>query len=330
MISIVIPLKDEESSLSLLNDKLVSVLNNENTPYELIFIDDGSTDGSWTILEMLTNKYPDKIKAIKFRKNFGKACALTAGFSEACGDIVLTMDADLQDDPEEIPNFLRKLDEGYDLVSGWKEKRDDPISKTFPSKIFNKVTGWLSGLKLHDFNCGFKAYKKEVLGHIQIYGELHRYIPVLAHDLGYKVAELPVKHHPRKYGRSKYGIERYIRGFLDLLTVLTITKFFQRPGHFFGGLGVFFGVAGLSCMSYLVILWFIGVRPIGTRPLFFFSMLALILSFQLISLGLLAELSLRNSTSRPIQTCIQSVIGKCSLNVQNDPQTIKPRQMMNG
>jgi glycosyltransferase involved in cell wall biosynthesis len=319
MISIVIPIKDEEASLPLLHERIMAVLQKESiSSYEIIYIDDGSTDRSWTIIETLANKYPANVKAIKFRKNFGKAYALTGGFSEASGQVILTMDADLQDDPEEIPYFLKKIYEGYDLVSGWKEKRNDPLSKTFPSKIFNKVTAYLSGLKLHDFNCGFKAYKKEVLDHIQIYGELHRYIPVLANDLGYKVVEIPVKHHPREHGVTKYGLERYSRGFLDLLTVLMITRFLQRPGHFFGGLGVLSGTVGFTSLGYLVVLWLMGIRPIGTRPLFFFGILAVILSLQLISLGLLAELSIRNSNPRPVQSCIQKIVGKPSIDASLD------------
>jgi glycosyltransferase involved in cell wall biosynthesis len=311
MLSIVIPVKNEQETLSLIHEKVVSVLNKKNiSSYEIIFIDDGSTDDSWTIMERLANKHPEYVKAIKFRKNFGKSYALMAGFTEAKGKIIITMDADLQDDPEEIPNFLQKIDEGYDLVSGWKKKRNDPLSKTIPSKIFNKVTGYLSGLKLHDFNCGFKAYKKEVLDHIQIYGDLHRYIPVLAHDLGYKVAEIPVKHHPRKHGITKYGMERYVRGFLDLLTILTTTRFLQRPGHFFGGLGILSGILGAACLSYLVVLWSMGIRPIGTRPLFFFGILAVILCFQLISLGLLAEISVRSKNPRPVANCIEKMAGK--------------------
>jgi glycosyltransferase involved in cell wall biosynthesis len=319
MISIIIPVYNEENSLQLLYDRIDSVLKKENiVPYEIIFIDDGSTDDSWMIMTGLVSEHPENVKAIKLRKNFGKASALMAGFSKASGQIILTMDGDLQDEPEEIPNFLKKIDEGFDLVSGWKEKRNDPLSKTLPSKIFNKVTSYLSGLKLHDFNCGFKAYKKEVLENISIYGELHRYIPVLASDLGYRVAEISVKHHSRKYGITKYGIERYARGFLDLLTVLTITRFLQRPGHFFGGLGIFSGLIGSLSISYLVVLWFSGIRPIGTRPLFFFGILAIILSFQLISLGLLAELSIRNNNPRPVKSCIQEVIGKNNRDEKSD------------
>lgn len=310
MLSIVIPVKNEEDSLSALYEKIFSVLENTAiSPYEIIFIDDGSTDNSWNILENIALDNIANVKAIKFRKNFGKSYALMAGFTEASGRIVVTMDADLQDDPEDIPRFINTINDGCDLVSGWKIKRHDPLSKTVPSFIFNKVTAFFTGINLHDFNCGFKAYKKDVLDHIKIYGDLHRYIPVFAHDLGYKVTEIPINHHPRKHGVSKYGVERYIRGFLDLLTVLTTTRFLQRPGHFFGGLGVVSGLLGSSCLAYLTILWFMKIRPIGTRPLFFLGILAVILGFQLISLGLLAEIAVRNKTPRPISNCIQRVIG---------------------
>lgn len=319
MISIVIPVKNEAETLLLLHINILSALKKENiSSYEIIFIDDGSNDGSWNILKELANTFSEHIKAIKFRKNFGKSYALMAGFNMATGDIIITMDADLQDDPEEISNFVQKIEEGYDLVSGWKKRRKDPLSKTVPSRIFNKVTGHLSGLKLNDFNCGFKAYKKEVLDHIQIYGDLHRYIPVLAHDMGFKVAEIPVRHHPRKHGVTKYGVERYVRGFLDLLTILTTTRFLQRPGHFFGSLGILSGILGTLCLSYLAVLWFSGIRPIGTRPLFLLGIMAVILCFQLISLGLIAEISLRNNNPRPVSSCIERMVGGSLSNGNKD------------
>ena len=306
MLSIIIPIFNEELSLEPLFEKIMIVLEkNGISSFEIILVDDGSNDNSWEIIENLVNRRCCKVKAIKLRKNFGKSYALMAGFKEASGEIVLTMDADLQDDPEEIPNFIKKIEEGYDLVSGWKKKRNDPISKTLPSIIFNKTTTYLTGLKLHDLNCGFKAYKKELLDNLEIYGELHRYIPVLAYDLGYKVAEIPVRHHFRKFGKTKYGFERFVRGFLDLLTVLTITRYLQKPGHFFGGLGIISGMVGFATLGYLSLLWFMGVRPIGTRPLFFFGILAVILCFQLISIGLLGELFVRNNNSRPSKKIIE-------------------------
>ena len=265
----------------------------------MIFVDDGSTDKSWEEITILHTSHSNIVNAKRLRRNFGKAEALNHGFQMVDGDIVFTMDSDLQDDPMEIPRFLKRLEEGFDLVSGWKENRNDPLSKTFPSRIFNFFTAKISGLKIHDFNCGFKAYKKEVVESLSLYGELHRYIPVLAHEQGFKVGEIPVRHHPREHGISKYGFERYLRGFLDLLTVLTITRYIQRPGHLFGGIGLLTGILGTSALTYLSILWVIGVRPIGNRPLLFFAIMATILSVQLISFGLLAEISLRNKKTIP-------------------------------
>ena len=205
------------------------------------------------------------------------------------------MDGDLQDNPEEVPAFLAMLDQGYDLVSGWKKDRKDPFIKVISSRFFNLITSTFSGLKLHDFNCGFKAYRRKTLQYLPLYGELHRYIPVIVHNLGYKVGEIPVRHTPRKMGKSKYGMERYIRGFLDFLTVVTLTNFNQRPGHLFGGLGITIGIIGAVILVYLAVLWFLGDRPIGNRPLFFVGILATIMSVQFISLGLLAEMQLRNT-----------------------------------
>ncbi|MFC1844193.1 glycosyltransferase [Thermodesulfobacteriota bacterium] len=305
-ISIVIPIFNEQDTVVSLHEKILKVMIDNNiTEYEVILIDDGSTDKSWSQIENLFKKYHKTIKAIKLRKNFGKSTALNSGFKEADGDIIFTMDADLQDDPEEIPRFIEKLDEGFDLVSGWKIDRKDPLSKTLPSKIFNKITAFIAGIKLNDFNCGFKAYRKEVVKNIKIYGELHRYIPVLANEYGFKVGEIPVKHHRRMHGHSKYGFERYTRGFLDLLTVLVITKYLHKPGHFFGGCGIISGIFGCAVLCYLVVLWFLGFRPIGNRPLLFFGIMAVILSVQLISFGLLAEISIRKQQTQQDEILIE-------------------------
>jgi glycosyltransferase involved in cell wall biosynthesis len=219
------------------------------------------------------------------------------------------MDADLQDDPSEIPKFLEKIEQGYDVVSGWKSNRQDPLSKTLPSKLFNKMTAKLTGIPLHDFNCGFKAYRKEVLDGIKIYGELHRYIPVLAQELGYTNTEVSVKHNKREFGVSKYGWERYTRGLVDLLTVLATTRYLTKPGHLFGGLGVGAGLSGTLILGYLGILWFMGLGPIGTRPLFFIGILLVILSIQMISLGVLAELITRHNDSGPTDNVISEKQG---------------------
>ncbi len=295
-LSFVIPVKDEEATLKTLHKNICDALSaSAPMQYEIIYIDDGSEDNSWSELSQLTDQFPGIVKAIRFRRNFGKALALTSGFKASTGDVVFTMDADLQDDPTEIPRFLEKIEEGYDVVSGWKMNRQDPISKTLPSKLFNTATAKLFGIPIHDFNCGFKAYRKEVLINLKLYGELHRYIPVIAHEQGFRIGEIEVKHHQREHGVSKYGWERIPRGFVDLLTTLATTRYLKKPGHLFGGWGLVSGVIGVSILTYLVTLWFMGLGPIGNRPLFFLGILLVILSIQLISLGILAELITRNS-----------------------------------
>ncbi|TXL15978.1 glycosyltransferase [Methylococcaceae bacterium HT4] len=305
-LSFVIPVKDEAQTLAGLFQGIKDALKetDKHLRFEVIFIDDGSIDDSWLEMSRLAEQNPDTIKAIRLRRNFGKAFALSTGFNECQGDIVFTMDADLQDDPAEIPKFLDKIDEGFDVVSGWKSNRQDPLSKTLPSKVFNKITSILRGISLHDFNCGFKAYKKEVLHGIKIYGELHRYIPVLAHELGFVSTEVSVKHNKREFGVSKYGWERYARGLVDLLTVLATTRYLKKPGHLFGGLGVLMGFVGSVILGYLSILWFTTDTPIGTRPLFFVRILMVILSIQMVSLGVLAELITRHNDSGPTDSAI--------------------------
>ncbi|MGQ9625436.1 MAG: glycosyltransferase [Anaerolineae bacterium] len=295
-ISVVIPIYDEEESLRVLHARLSEVLGRLGRSYEIIFVDDGSTDGSFAVLEELHASDPH-LKALGFRRNFGKSAALSAGFRQAVGEIVITLDADLQDDPEEIPRLLEVLEKGYDLVSGWKYPRRDPLSKTLPSQIFNWVTRTLTGVNLHDFNCGFKAYRRQVIDEISIYGELHRYIPVLAYWRGFRVTEVKVRHHPRPFGRSKYGFSRFARGFFDLITVFFLTQYLRRPLHLFGWLGVFSFGAGLLISLYMTALWFMGKGPIGTRPLFSLGVLLLIIGVQFISFGLLAELITKVSPS---------------------------------
>ncbi|OCQ89593.1 glycosyl transferase family 2 [Oscillatoriales cyanobacterium USR001] len=313
-ISFVIPVHNEEATLRILFEKINHVMLQEKIDhYEVIFIDDGSKDKSWIEISDLVRQYPRLIKAIKFRRNFGKSAALSAGFHKSKGKIIFTLDADLQDDPAEIPNFLQHLESGLDLVSGWRKNRNDPLSKTLPSKLFNAVTAMLTGVKLHDMNCGFKAYRKEVLDSIKVYGELHRYIPVLANSFGFKIGEVVVKHHFRKFGKSNYGWERYARGLIDLLTVLATTHYLHKPGHLFGGLGLFFGSIGCLSLTYLIIVWFLNLGgmnlgPIGTRPLLFFGILCTILSVQLISLGILAELITRNVDSNYVDRQIAEIL----------------------
>ncbi len=290
LISIVVPVYNEQQSLAPLFEKISAVMKDiSQKSFEVIFIDDGSSDGSWEVIEKLAAKNVYMVRAVRFRKNFGKSQALSVGFALAQGDPIISMDADLQDDPQEIPIFLEMIKDGADLVSGWKINRKDPLSKRLPSKVFNAVVQVISGVKLHDFNCGFKAYRREVLKHIKIYGELHRFIPVLAYGYGFKIAEVAVKHNPRQFGHSKYGLERYARGFLDLLTVITTTRFIRRPSHLFGGWGIISGLIGFSILFYLSIHWVMGT-PIAARPLFFLGIMLSIMSVQMISLGLIAEL----------------------------------------
>jgi glycosyltransferase involved in cell wall biosynthesis len=288
VISVVIPVHDEERSVALLYDELASALDPLGRPWEAVFVDDGSTDGTFGQLTRL-HAGRENVRVVRLRRNFGKAAALDAGFNEAAGDIVVTIDGDLQDDPSEIPRLLAKLDEGYDLVSGWKARRRDPITRRILSRVFNGVAGRVSGLRLHDLNCGLKAYRADVLHGIQLYGELHRYIPVLAHYRGYRVAELPVNHRPREHGRSRYGVERYVRGFLDLLTVTFMGRYRHRPLHLFGGVGLLTAVIGLAILVYLTVLKIAG-EAIGHRPLLTLGVLLLVVGIQFLSLGLLSEL----------------------------------------
>ncbi|MCD6176595.1 MAG: glycosyltransferase family 2 protein [Candidatus Cloacimonetes bacterium] len=286
-LSFVIPVFNEQNSLKQLYSEIIE--NIKNYEYEIIFIDDGSTDESYGILQKLAVE--DKnVKLIKFRKNFGKSAGLNVGFQAADGDIVFTMDADLQDDPKEIEKFIKKLNEGYDMVTGWKVKRHDPISKTWPSKLYNKVTSNTFKLKLHDYNCGFKAYKKEVIKELDIYGEMHRYIPALADSLGFKVAEIPVHHRKREFGKTKYGSERYLRGFLDLLTVKLVTGYIHSPLYLFGRIGFVFGIVGFIIAIYLSIMKLGFGVALYNRPLLYLGTLLMIIGLQFFSIGLLGEL----------------------------------------
>ena len=288
MISVVIPVHDEERSVALLYDELSAAFAGDSRAWEAVFVDDGSSDGTFAALTRLHGAN-DNVRVVRLRRNFGKAAALDAGFGEATGDVVVTIDGDLQDDPSEIPRLLAKLDEGYDLVSGWKTKRRDPLTRRIPSRIFNTVAGKVSGVHLHDLNCGLKAYRAEVVEGMQLYGELHRYIPVLAHYRGYRVTELPVNHREREHGRSNYGVERYVRGFLDLLTVTFMGRYRHRPLHLFGGLGLLAGTMGFAILVYLTIVKLAG-HAIGQRPLLTLGVLLIVVGIQLLSLGLLSEL----------------------------------------
>ncbi len=299
-ISVVIPLFNEEESLPELEAWIRRVMEANRFTYEIIMVDDGSKDRSWQVIEDLTKKNPN-VRGIKFRRNYGKSAALHVGFDVVKGDVVITMDADLQDSPDEIPELRRMIvEDGYDLVSGWKKTRHDPISKTIPSKFFNGVTRWISKIPLHDFNCGLKAYRHNVVKSIEIYGEMHRYTPLLAKWSGFgRITEKVVEHRARKYGVSKFGLDRFINGFLDLLSITFIGKFGKRPMHFFGLLGTLFFICGVVILAYLS--WAKLVYKeygITDRPLFFFGILTLIVGTQLFVTGFLAELLVRNSTTR--------------------------------
>lgn len=289
MISVVVPLYNEASSLAALHAELTAAFTKMGVPVEFVFIDDGSRDESWSIVRDLA-RGDGRVRAIRFRRNFGKAAALTAGFRAARGAIVFTLDADLQDDPAEVPRFLAKLDEGFDVVSGWKRRRHDPWHKVYPSRVFNRMVSALTGCRLHDHNCGFKAYRREVLDEVEIYGELHRFVPALAHARGFRVGEIEVHHRARQFGASKYGFSRFMKGLLDLLTVRFLTRFSQRPLHVLGATGLVLFALGLAGLGYLAVLWALGYRPIGDRPLLPYSVAVLSVGTQLFSLGILAEL----------------------------------------
>ncbi|MBL7803229.1 MAG: glycosyltransferase family 2 protein [Saprospiraceae bacterium] len=299
-LSLVIPLLNEAESLPELEAWIRRVCENEGLEYEILFIDDGSTDGSWTVINALKNANP-RVRGFKFRRNYGKSAALHTGFHAAKGDVVITMDADLQDSPDEIPDLRRMIvEDGFDLVSGWKKKRYDPWTKTFPTKLFNAVTRRMSGIYLHDFNCGLKAYRRDVVKTVEVYGEMHRYIPVIAKWAGFgRIGEKVVEHRARKYGYSKFGWERFVNGFLDLLSIYFVGKFGKRPMHFFGTMGVLSFLAGFGSLSWLTISKvFYQQWGIADRPAFFFGILALIVGVQLFLAGFLAEMINRNSPRR--------------------------------
>jgi glycosyltransferase involved in cell wall biosynthesis len=300
-LSLVIPLKDEEESLPELSEWINRVMNANNFSYEIIFVDDGSTDNSWKIIEELSSKNPN-IKGIKFQRNYGKSAGLNEGFRTAQGDVVITMDADLQDSPEEIPELRRMiLEDGYDLVSGWKKKRyDNTVTKNIPSKFYNATTRWMSGIKLHDFNCGLKAYRKNVVKSIEVYGEMHRYTPVLAKWSGFKkVGEKVVAHQARKYGVSKFGISRFVNGPLDLASIMFVGKYGKRPMHFFGLLGSIFFIIGIGLSIFLIIKKFIDPESTLTdKPGFYIALTTTIIGVQLFLSGFIGELISRNAPGR--------------------------------
>jgi dolichol-phosphate mannosyltransferase len=316
MISVVIPVYNERDSLGPLFAEIAAVAAARRLDLEVIFVDDGSRDGSWEVIRDLAAKEAT-VRGVRFRRNFGKAAALSAGFQAARGSVILTLDADLQDDPGEIPRFLAALEQGtsadgdaakeggtrLDVVSGWKRVRLDPWHKVLPSRVFNRMVSWLTGVRLHDHNCGMKAYRAEVFREVRLYGELHRFIPVLAAARGYRVGEIVINHRPRKFGRSKYGVRRFVKGFLDLLTVKFLTGFGQRPQHLLGGFGLVSFLLGSLGLVYLAVTWLVNhlaygalpaaerpFAPLHERPLLIYALAALLLGAQMMSIGFLAEL----------------------------------------
>lgn len=296
LLSVVIPVFNEEESLVTLHQELGKVAAAHDHQLDVLFVDDGSSDRSWAVIERLAAADP-QVRGIRFRRNFGKAAALSAGFAEVRGDVVMTLDADLQDDPAEIPRFLAELDKGLDVVSGWKKTRYDPWHKVFPSRIFNWMVSWTTGVVLHDHNCGMKCYRREIFDEVVLYGELHRFVPVLAAARGYRVGELVIQHRPRKFGHSKYGVSRFVKGFLDLLTVKFLTGFGQRPQHVLGTVGLLSFLLGGAGMLYLAVYWLVAqlvpalqLLPLHQRPAVIYSVGLLLLGAQLMSIGFLAEL----------------------------------------
>ena len=298
-ISVVVPLYNEEESLPELVQWIDRVAGSNNLSYEIILVDDGSTDNSWSVVEKLKSQY-SQIRGISFLRNYGKSAALYEGFKMAEGEVVFTMDADLQDSPDEIPEMRRMiLEEGYDLVSGWKKRRYDPVSKRWPSKFFNLTARVVSGIKLHDFNCGLKAYRRKVVKSIEVYGEMHRYIPILAKHAGFKrIGEKVVEHRERKYGVSKFGIERMVKGYLDLISVSFMSHFGRSPMYLFGGLGTLMFLFGFGAVVWIIVEKFVASRPLTNQPLFYLSLVAILLGAMLFLAGFLGELINRRSVDR--------------------------------
>ena len=304
-ISFVIPALNEEDSIEQLHSEILEVCEKNGLEFEIVFVDDGSTDQTWPKIQQLcSNHY--STHAIRFRQNFGKASALRAGAIETKNPLIVTMDADLQDDPTEVPRLLEKLGEGFDVVSGWKQVRNDPLGKTFPSKVFNKLVSWVTGVKLQDHNCGFKIYRREVFDEVKLYGEMHRFVPVLAASRGFKIAQVPVNHRARQHGVSKYGLSRLPKGFLDLLTVGFLTGFNNRPQHLLGYVGLIATTLGSMGLVWMTIYWVLRMtmfgdwEPVHRRPILLYSLGALLLGVQLLCMGFLAELIVARNTEQHV------------------------------
>ncbi len=311
-LSIVVPVFDEAESLPELADRIRAAMDAAGLSFEVWLVDDGSRDASWATIEQL-HAHDDRFRGLRFRRNYGKSAALAAGFARAAGRNVATLDADLQDDPAELPAMIARLDAGADLVSGWKQKRNDPLEKTIPSRFFNGVTRWMSGIPLHDFNSGIKAYRGEVVKSVRVYGELHRYIPLLAKWEGYdRIEEQVVQHHARKYGTTKFGLERYLRGFLDLITVVFLTRFARRPMVFFGGLGTLSFVVGFGILLWLSVAKLFFGEPIGSRPLLTLGVTMLLLGAQSFLTGLLGEMIVRPEMENVERFDVRAETGRLS------------------
>lgn len=309
-VSVVVPAKDEAPTIARLYAEIAAAmaLRSDRT-FEVVYVDDGSTDATWARIEELAENEEKHVRGIRLRRCFGKAAALATALATVTGPIVVTMDADLQDDPAELPRMLAKLEAGWDLVSGFKERRQDPLGKRLPSKVFNWATGLVTGLRLHDHNSGLRVARREVYEALPLYGELHRYVPALAHALGFRVAEMPVNHRPRVHGRSKYGWERYARGALDLLTVVAISRYGRRPAHLLGGVGLIFGLIGTLILGYLTGVWTFTDHPIGQRPLLQLGILLEITGVQLVGMGLLAELILHRTRTADTTSLVARRVG---------------------
>ncbi len=304
-VSIIVPVMNEEQTIARLAEQVLAVAG-EQQRFRLVglhFIDDGSNDGTWASIQAASETDP-RIRGLRLRRNFGKATALQVGVEETTGDIIVTMDGDLQDDPQELPRFIEAVLAGDDVVSGWKRTRHDPLGKTLPSKLFNAITARASGIPLHDFNCGFKAYRREVFDGVHLYGELHRFVPVLAHACGFRIGEIEVTHHPRRFGQSKYGARRFLRGLLDLFTVLTVTRYGRKPGHLFGAGGLLLGAIGGGILAWLSVRWMLG-HAIGERPLLLLGALLVLVGVQLLMFGLLAELMISRDRESPVPTLVR-------------------------
>lgn len=311
-ISIIIPVYNEAQNIPIIYKRIVEVFTSANQNYrdnfEILFVDDGSTDESFESCVKISDQ-DQHVRVVQFRRNFGKTAALQAGFSLSRGDYVVTIDGDMQEDPAEMFNLLDTIQQGFDLVSGWRKHRNDPLAKTIPSKIFNWVVSKLTGIPLHDFNCGFKAYRSEVIKEIKLYGELHRFIPVLAHQRGFRITEIPVKHQGRKFGNSKYGSKRLFKGYLDFIQVLFLSNFLQFPLRLFGAIGTILIILGFMILSYLTVLWFEGIRPIGDRPLMTLGVLLTLMGVQLFSTGLIGEILRKDNFKADDEYAIRKTVG---------------------